>query len=223
MHYVIQKAGEVPNVVAEYSRIWMWVRDSKRTGMEEVFTRVKDIAKGAAMMSGTESLVTVKGGDYEMLPIVSGAKLLHANMQWIGAPQFTDDEQAFAKAIQRATGVPEDGLRTTIEPLKDPKAEPEGGSTDVGDISWIVPTLHVSVTTAPHGAPWHGWPVVATGGMSIGHKGMVFAAKTLAATMVDLFENESARRDIRAEWETKTKGTVYKPYIPDGPPPVPSD
>jgi aminobenzoyl-glutamate utilization protein B len=223
MHYVIQKAGDVPNVIAEYSRIWMWVRDSKRTGMEEVLTRVKDIAKGAALMSGTESKLTVQAGDYEMLNLISGARLLQANMNWIGAPRFTDDEQAFAKAIQKATGVPEAGLATNIEPLKDPKPDPEGGSTDVGDVSWIVPTIHVSVVTAPKDAPWHGWPVVATGGMSIGHKGMVFAAKTLAATMIDVFENEAARKDIRAEWESKTKGTIYKPYIPDGPPPVPAE
>jgi aminobenzoyl-glutamate utilization protein B len=222
MHYVIQKAGDVPNVVAEYSKVWMWVRDSKRKGMDEVFTRVQDIAKGAALMAGTESKVTVQAGDYEMLNLISGAKLLHENMQWIGAPQFTDDEQAFAKTIQRATNVPDIGLNTKIEPLKDPKPDPDGGSTDVGDVSWLVPTLHVSVVTAPKAAPWHGWPVVATGGMSIGHKGMVFASKTLAATMVDLFENEVALKDVRAEWQVKTKGETYKPYIRDGPPPLPT-
>ena len=223
MHYVIQKAGDVPNVIAEYSKIWMWVRDSKRTGVETVFARVQDIAKGAALMAGTESKVTVQAGDYEMLNLVSGAKLLQANMEWIGAPQFTNDEQAFAKAIQKATNVPEVGLNTKLEPLKDPKPDPEGGSTDVGDVSWIVPTIHVSVVTAPKAAPWHGWPVVATGGMSIGHKGMVFASKTLAATMVDLFENPAALKDVRTEWQAKTSGQVYKPYIPDGPPPIPAE
>jgi aminobenzoyl-glutamate utilization protein B len=223
MHYVIQKAGDVPNVVAEHSRIWMWVRDSKRTGMEEVLNRVRDIAKGAAMMAGTESNMRIQAGDYEMLNLISGAKLLQANMEAIGAPQFTPEEQEFAKAIQKATGVPDIGLNTKIEPLKDPKPDPEGGSTDVGDVSWVTPTIHVSVVTAPKAAPWHGWPVVATGGMSIGHKGMVFAAKTLAATMVDLYENPAALKDVRAEWESKTKGVVYKPYIPDGAPPVPAD
>ncbi len=223
MHYVIQKAGDVPNVIAEYSKIWMWVRDSKRTGVETVLARVQDIAKGAALMAGTESKFTIQAGDYEMLNLVSGAKLLQANMEWIGAPQFSDDEQAFAKAIQKATNVPEVGLNTKLEPLKDPKPDPEGGSTDVGDVSWIVPTIHVSVVTAPKAAPWHGWPVVATGGMSIGHKGMVFASKTLAATMVDLFENPAALKEVRTEWQAKTNGQTYKPYIPDGPPPIPAE
>jgi len=104
--------------------------------------------------------------------------------------------------------------------LEAPKPNPPGGSTDVGDVSWVVPTLHLSVTTAPESA-WHAWPVVACGGMSIGHKGMIHAAKTLAATMVDLFEDAKTREAIQAEFKEKTKGFVYKPYISDGPPPLP--
>jgi aminobenzoyl-glutamate utilization protein B len=99
----------------------------------------------------------------------------------------------------------------------------EGGSTDVGDVSWNVPTIHLSLTTAPKDAPWHAWPVVATGGMSIGHKGMTHAAKTLAMTAVDLFEDAALRAAMRKEFEEKTKGTVYKAFIPDGPPPVPAE
>ena len=82
-------------------------------------------------------------------------------------------------------------------------------------------TLHVSVTTAPVDAPWHAWPVVACGGMSIGHKGMLHAAKTLSTTMVDLFENSNTRAAIRAEFTKQTEGVTYKAYIPDGRPPVP--
>ncbi|MBI2682994.1 MAG: amidohydrolase [Acidobacteriales bacterium] len=223
MHYIIQKEGDVPNVVPEYAKVWMWARDSKREGVDEVFQRVKKIAEGAALMSGTEAKVTIQSGDYELLVNVPGERLLHQNLSWLGALTFTDDEQAFAKAIQKATGVPEVGLKTQIEPWHDPKPEPEGGSTDVGDISWNVPTLHLSITTAPYGAPWHGWPVVATGGMSIGHKGMTLASKTLAATMVDLFEDAEVRAAIRKEFDAQTKGHVYKPYIPDGPPPVPKE
>ena len=80
--------------------------------------------------------------------------------------------------------------------------EQEGGSTDVGDVSWVMPTLHLSVATAPHDAPWHAWPVVASGGMSIGHKGMLRRAKTLAATMVDLYDEPQracGARRVRAQ------------------------
>jgi aminobenzoyl-glutamate utilization protein B len=144
-------------------------------------------------------------------------------MTWLGPIQYSADEQDFAKAIQRATDVEQKGLNGSVQPLEPPKKDPEGGSTDVGDVSWIVPTLHMSVTTAPENAPWHAWPVVACGGMSIGHKGMVYASKVLATTMVDLFENAKAREAIQAEFKEKSKGQTYKPYIPDGPPPLPKN
>jgi aminobenzoyl-glutamate utilization protein B len=220
IHYTIQKGGDVPNVIPEYAKIWCWVRDSKRSGVEEVLSRVREIAKGAAMMAGVESKLTIQTGDYEMLVNMTGAKLLQANLTWLGPIEYTEEEQAFARAIQRATGVEEKGLNGAVQPLEEPKPDPPGGSTDVADVSWIVPTLHVSVTTAAEGAPWHAWPVVACGGMSIGHKGMLHAAKVLAATMVDLFEDAKTREAIQAEFKEKTKGHIYKPYIPDGPPPV---
>jgi aminobenzoyl-glutamate utilization protein B len=223
MHYVIQKGGDVPNVVPEYAKVWCWLRDSKRTGVEELLGRARKIAEGAALMAGVEAKLTVQSGDYEMLANLTGAKLIHANMTWLGPIQYTAEEQEFAKAIQRATGVEPKGLDGTIQPLEPPKKDPEGGSTDVGDVSWIVPTLHLSVTTAPRNAPWHAWPVVACGGMSIGHKGLAYAAKTLAATMVDLFEDQKSREAIQAEFKGKTTGEVYKPYVPDGPPPIPKN
>ena len=96
-----------------------------------------------------------------------------------------------------------------------------GMPTDVGDVSWVVPTLHLSVTTAPAGAPWHAWPVVACSGMSIGHKGMLHAAKPLAGTMIDLFDDAQVRAAIRSEFKEQTKGHVSTPYIPAGPPPLP--
>ncbi len=223
MHYVIQKGGDVPNVVPEYAKVWCWLRDSKRTGVEELLSRARKIAEGAALMAGVESKLTVQGGDYEMLANLTGAKLIHANMTWLGPIQYTAEEQEFAKSIQRATDIEPKGLNGAVQPLEPPKKDPEGGSTDVGDVSWIVPTLHLSVTTAPEGAPWHAWPVVACGGMSIGHKGLAYAAKALATTMIDLFEDEKTREAIQAEFKEKSKDEVYKPYVPEGPPPIPKN
>ena len=97
------------------------------------------------------------------------------------------------------------------------------GLFGVGGGILFVPTLTLTVVTAPKGAPWHAWPVVATGGMSIGHKGLVVAAKTLAATMVDLYEHPKALRDVRAEFERRRGDVVFKAYLPDGPPPLPKD
>ena len=148
---------------------------------------------------------------------------IHRNLTWLGPLEFTEKEQEFAREIQRVTGVEPVGLKGEVAPLNREPGPPDGGSTDVADVSWVVPTLHMSVTTAAHDAPWHAWPVVAAGGMSIGHKGMVYAAKALAATMVDLYETPELRAAIRKEFEAKTEGVEFKFYIPEGPPPVPAD
>lgn len=222
MHYAIMKGGDVPNVVPEYAKVWMWVRDSKREGVEEVFARVKEIAKGAGMIAGVESKVTVQTGDYEILVNRTGAGALQKNLEILGPITYTAEEIAFAKKIQEVQGGKQVGLNGSINPLKETQEHPTGGSTDVGDISWIVPEITLIATTAPANTAWHGWSVVACGGMSIGHKGMLLAAKSLGMTMVDLFENEQLRKDIRAEFDQRKGGHVYKAYIPDGPPPIPN-
>jgi aminobenzoyl-glutamate utilization protein B len=223
MHYAIMKGGDVPNVVPEYAKVWMWVRDSKREGVETVFNRVKEIAQGAGMIAGVETSVTIQTGDYELLVNRTGASALQKNLEILGPINYTAEEIAFAKKIQEIQGGEQTGLDGKIHPLKETQEHPTGGSTDVGDISWIVPEITLIATTAPANTAWHGWSVVACGGMSIGHKGMLLAAKSLAMTMVDLFENEQLRKDVRAEFEQRKGGHIYKAYIPDGPPPVPAE
>jgi len=222
MHYTIQRAGDVPNVVPDYAKVWMWVRDSKGAGIEPVLARVRQIAEGAGKIADVEAQLTIQGGDYEILVNQTGTKLLHANLAALGPITYTEAEQSFARAIQRAVGIEERGVVGELQPLQDPPpAEPEGGSTDVGDVSWLVPTINLSVTTGVWKSPWHAWPVVATGGMSIGHKGLVHAAKALALTAVDLFTDPPRREAIRAEFSQQTAGFVYKPWVPAGPPPIP--
>ena len=220
IHYAILKGGDVPNVVPEYAKVWCWARDSKRAGVEPVLERLRQIADGAGKIAGVESKFTVQTGCYEILVNIAGARLLQQNLAMLGPIKYTEQEQQFAKEIQKATGTEQKGLAGEVRPLETPKPDPPGGSTDVGDVSWVVPTLHLSVTTAPESI-WHAWPVVAAGGMSIGHKGLDYAARALATTMVDLFEDAKVRDSIRAEFAEKTKGFVYKPYISPGPPPIP--
>jgi aminobenzoyl-glutamate utilization protein B len=223
LHYVVTDGGNVPNVVPDYAKVWCWARDTEHTGVDDLLERARAIAEGAALATGTESTFRVQSGDYEMLPNLAGAQVIHDNLTWLGPLEFTEREQEFAKEIQRVTGVEPEGLKGEIKPLDLNPGPPEGGSTDVADVSWNVPTLHLSVTTAAFEAPWHAWPVVAAGGMSIGHKGMNYAAKALAATMVDLYENPEDRAAIQKEFEESTEGFDYKPYIPEGPPPVPKE
>lgn len=223
MHYSIVDGGDVPNVVPAYARLWCWLRDSKGAGVEQLLARARRIAEGAAMMAEVDWKLTVQGGDWETLVNIAGEKAMYANLQWLGPVPFTPEEQEFAKQIQRATGAEPKGLNGAVTPWAAPKPDPEGGSTDVGDVSWAVPTLSLTATTAPEGTPWHAWPVVACSGMSIGHKGLIYAAKVMAATSVDLFEDAKLLQAIQAEFREKTKGVVYKPFVPDGPPPLPKD
>ncbi|MGA9572781.1 MAG: amidohydrolase [Lysobacterales bacterium] len=221
MHYTITGGGDVPNVVPEHGSLWLWLRDSTHDGVNELIERASKIVEGAAIATGTTGEFKVTAGSYEMLSNITGERLIQNNFEWLGPLQYDEKELEFAREIQKATGKPEIGMNTTLEPLNENPGEPEGGSTDVADVSWTVPTLHLSVATAPAGTPWHAWPVVAAGGMSIGHKGMLYAAKSLAATMVDLFQDADVRAKIHAEWLEDKDGRVYDSFLEDGPPPIP--
>jgi aminobenzoyl-glutamate utilization protein B len=221
MHYAIVSGGEVPNVVPERARVWIWLRDLEMQSVEEMLSRLRKMAEGAALAAEVQSSVMIRGGDWNMNVNMTGQRLLYSNLMWLGPLQFTPEEQEFARAIQREAGVAEKGLRADVKPFDDKPGPAEGGSTDVGDVSWKIPTLNLSVTTAPADAPWHGWPVVACGGMSIGHKGMVYAAKALAATMIDLYKNPKAIADIRREFDADVRDSAFKVYIPAGAPVLP--
>ncbi len=223
MHYVFTKAGKVPNVIPDEAVVWLWIRDSKRSGVAEVSERMKDIAKGAALMAGVSYEVRLNNGLYELLVNETGAKTLQNNMDLVGPIIYTSEELNFADKIMKEYGVESKGINGGIKPLEKTNETAPGGSTDVGDVSYIVPEITLMATTAPFEAPWHSWVVVACGGMSIGHKGMLFASKSLGTTMVDLFENEQLRKDIKAEFLQRKGKEVWKAMLPDGPPPVPKD
>lgn len=220
IHYHIQDGGQVVNVVPDYSRLWVRVRDVKRDGMVEVYERVKKMAEGAAILANVDYSITLISGVYEVLVNRTGGDLLTKNLGLLGPLSYTEEEVSFAKKIQESTGKPQVGLHTKVEPLEETNPNAGGGSTDVGDVSWVVPTIRLSVATAPIGTPWHSWAVVACGGMSIGHKGMVHASKTLAMTMVDLYEDPKKVEAVKAEFKQRKGDTVYKGLLPDGPPPL---
>jgi aminobenzoyl-glutamate utilization protein B len=220
IHYHIQDGGQVVNVVPDYTKIWSRVRDTKREGMLDVYERVKKIAAGAAMMTDTEYKITLVSGLHEVLVNRKGGEIMQANLELLGPMSYTAEEDAFGKKIQEATGKPLLGMDAKIKPLLATKEHPGGGSTDVGDVSWNVPNINLRVTTAPIGTPWHSWAVVACGGMSIGHKGLVYSSKAMAMTMLDLFESTELIKDVQAEFKERKGTTVYKAILPDGPPPI---
>jgi aminobenzoyl-glutamate utilization protein B len=220
MHYHIQDAGKVVNVVPDYARLWMRVRDTKRSGMMPVYNRVMEMAEGAAIMANVDYKVSLISGIYEVLVNREGGKIMQSNLELLGPIAYTDEEIAFGKGIQEATGKKQVGMDSSIHPLEETKEHPGGGSTDVGDVSWNVANINLGVTTAPKDTPWHSWAVVACGGMSIGHKGMTYASKAMAMTMADLFENPDLVAKVKAEYKERKGDEVYKSIIPEGPPPI---
>ncbi|MDT7833422.1 amidohydrolase [Flavobacteriaceae bacterium S356] len=222
MHYHIQDGGQVVNVVPDYARLWVRVRDTKRSGMMPVYERVKEMAKGAAIMANVDYKVSLISGIYEVLVNREGGKIMQQNLELLGPIQYTNEEIAFGKKIQEVTNKEQVGMDITIKPLQETRENPGGGSTDVGDVSWNVANINLVVTTAPKDTPWHSWAVVACGGMSIGHKGMLHASKAMSMTMLDLFENPDLVQKVKAEYKKRKGSTVYKAIIPEGPPPIPS-
>lgn len=220
MHYHIQDGGQVVNVVPDYSKLWVRVRDTKRSGMMPVYEQVQKMAEGAAIMANVDYKISLISGIYEVLVNRSGGEVMQKNLELLGPISYTPEETAFGKKIQEATGKPQVGMDSNINPLLETKEHPGGGSTDVGDVSWNVANINLSVTTAPKDTPWHSWAVVACGGMSIGHKGMTYAAKAMAMTMTDLFEDVKLVGKIKAEYKERKGDEVYEAIIPDGPPPI---
>lgn len=223
IHYHIQDAGKVVNVVPDYAKVWTRVRDTKRDGMQKVWKQVERIAEGAAIMANVDYEITLISGIHEILVNRTGGAAMQKNLELLGAIDYTEYEQNFARQIQEATDSEVVGIECKIEPLKETAEHPSGGSTDVGDVSFVVPTIRLAATTAPKGTPWHSWAVVACGGMSIGHKGMSYAAKALSMTMVDLFENPQLIEEVKAEFKDRKGDYVYKGMIPPGPPPLDFD
>jgi aminobenzoyl-glutamate utilization protein B len=209
----------VPNVIPDTASVWLWIRDSKRTGVADVETRMRDIAKGAGLMSGVSVKVNTISGLYEILVNEAGAKAMQANMEMIGPITYSKEENDFADKIMKEYGNALLGIDGSIKPIEKTKPDTDGGSSDVGDISWIVPEVGMIATTAPAKSPWHSWVVVACGGMSIGHKGMLFAAKALATTMCDMFENENLRKEVKEDFEKRRGTERWKPILPDNMPP----
>lgn len=220
MHYHIQDGGQVVNVVPDYSRLWMRVRDTKREGMMPVYERVQKMAEGAAILADVDYKVSLISGIYEVLVNRTGGAAMQKNLELLGPIEYTPEEIAFGKKIQEVTGKPQVGMDSDIKPLLDTKEHPGGGSTDVGDVSWNVANINLGVTTAPKDTPWHSWAVVACGGMSIGHKGMSYASKAMGMTMLDLFENPQLVKDVKAEYTERKGDAVYEAIVPPGPPPI---
>ncbi len=221
IHYVILDGGGAPNVVPDYARAWYYVRDIDRESVERDYGRVMNIIEGASMMTETTYKIHFISGVHEILPNRAGNEVVYGNLLLVGAPKFTEEEQNFARNIQKELGLEEKGVKTEIEPFKLPQRSWGTGSSDVAEVSWLTPTTSLGIASKPEETPGHHWSTVACGLMSIGHKAMITAAKVMAASGLDFLESPEIIEKMRQEWKEKKKGKEYKsPLPPDLKPPV---
>jgi len=221
VHYVITDGGGQPNVVPATARVWYYVRANTHEDAGRVFDWVREIADGAAKMSRTKVEVVIDTDCHEIIPNLPLAKLLDRNLRRVGPPKFTASDAALARDLQAPLrgefGLTElKALHDTIEALPAEPAAPEGGSTDVGDVSWLVPTGGLYAACFPLGSPGHSWQNVAAVGSPIGHKGMMVAAKALAMSLAELLENGDVLKEAKADFDKRMAGRKYTTRVPKG-------
>jgi aminobenzoyl-glutamate utilization protein B len=222
IHYVITDGGKAPNVVPDFAEAYYYVRHQDSKLVNEIWERIVKAADGAALGTETKMEQEVVNGVYALLPNETLARLVDANLRAVGGVKYTAEERAFAEKIRTTLGddLPPITQSETVLPFT-PRSVATGGSTDVGDVSWVVPNGRFYAATWAPGTPSHSWQAVAAGGMSIGHKGMLVAAKTLALTAHDLFTDPAAIQKARAEFDGKRgPNFVYRPLIGEREPPL---
>lgn len=238
IHYVIEKGGEQPNVVPAYARSWYYIRAPEREQVEFIYKWILDIAEGAAMMTRTEVKVEFMEGIYNVIPNQTIADLIVHNMQEIGLPKLDDEDMRFAEAIAKT--LPKDTKMAQLKKSKRPRwkdlldktiddeiprpwgeGETIHGSTDVADVSWQTPTLEFGTATWILGTPAHSWQAVAQSGVGLGHKSLIFAAKAIATTVIDLLTDDTKRRNAQAEFRKRIMDKTYRSPLPkDQKPPL---
>lgn len=204
IHYIITAGGEAPNVVPDFAEVYYYARHPKRDVLAGIFERIKKIADAAAMGTETRVEYEIIGGVYDLLPNEPLARLMHANLTTVGGVTYTPEEMEFGKKIQQSLigSSPALTAAATVDPFKT-DAQGSGGSTDVGDVSYVVPTVGLVTATWVPGVPAHSWQAVACGGVDIGIKGMMVAAKTLALTGIDLLNDGTQIQKAREDYQKR--------------------
>ena len=220
IHHIITSGGGAPNVVPDFAEAYFYARHPDSRVVFDLWARLELAAKGAAMGTETEVEVEVVNGVYALLPNETLARMVHENLLAVGGVTYTAEERRFAEQIAATLDGPKIDLAEAgqIRPYGRSDA---AGSTDVGDVSWVVPNAGFGTATWVPGTSAHSWQAVAAGGMSIGHKGMIVAAKTLAMSVYDLFTTPELITDARAEFvKARGAGFTYRSLIGDRKPPL---
>ena len=220
IHYVITKGGLAPNVVPDLAEVYYYVRHPKMTVVEDLFLRVLKTANGAALGTDTKMSYEVMHGNFSLLPNDTLQKIVHKNLEQLGGVIYNNEENKYASNIYSTFIEPNNkiGTQESVRPFKSSHGY---GSTDVGDVSWNVPTAGFRTATWVPGTAAHSWQAVASGGTSIGLKGAELAAKTLAKTATEIFLDTSIIDISKNELKYRVGNNFeYKPLLGDRKPPL---
>ena len=215
-HYVIVDGGDQPNVVPSQATVWYFVREITAEGIRENFATLQRIAEGAAMMTDTTMRRRIVGAAYPRHFNKPIALAMDENIKAVGLPDWTEDDQAFARALQEYMQADEaNGLATELEGISEPTEDPvSGGSDDIGDVSWNVPTVTLRFPSNVDGLQGHHWSSAMAMATPIAHKGATAGAKVVAATMLDLLQSKELRDDAWQYFrEVQTVDEQYTPFI----------
>jgi aminobenzoyl-glutamate utilization protein B len=218
-HRAITAGGVQPNIIADYGQIWWFVRDANMAAAKETFDKLVKIAEGAALMTGTTMDYKIDAAAWPQLGLKPVAEAVQANIEAIGMPQWTEEEQAFARKFQTAMGASPIGLRTATTPLG--QRPQSASSNDNGDVTWVVPSAMLNFPGSVPGIGYHNWQAAVTPTSTIAHKGMVAGAKVLAGTILDLLARPELVAAARAEFDKQTSEMKYFAVLPaDAKPPL---
>ena len=217
LHYVITEGGEAPNVVPDKASVWYYIRNTDER-LEDMYNRVYDCAKGAAIASGTAlDSVVVLTAVHQRHSNKGMAETIQKNMELVGLPQWSDQEQVFAKSLQKELGEKETGYPLKILALHSPsEVEVGGGSSDVGEVTLIAPTATLNFPGGVPGEIGHHWSTVTSGYGTAAWKGLNTGAKVMAASAIDLLTKPKVLDEIKKEFKEYSKSHPYKSFLPEG-------
>jgi aminobenzoyl-glutamate utilization protein B len=220
IHYVITAGGSAPNVVPDYAEVFYYLRHPEAAMVKELWTRLEAAAQGAALGTGTEVQWEIIHGNHPLLINETLARMMDEKLREVGGVSYTASEQEFAEEIYKTLRHPELGLGSQAE-VQPFAMELDYGSTDVGDVSMVVPTVGLNTATWVPGTPAHSWQSTAASGMTIGFKGTQVATKTLALAAIELFENSDLRTAARADFDRSIGDDFhYEALLGDRDPPL---
>jgi aminobenzoyl-glutamate utilization protein B len=215
IHYIITSGGAAPNVVPDFAEVYLYARHPDMPTLDGIWARILKTAQAGALATETRVEVDLVNSVYNLLPNRPLAEMFHRNQERVGGIKYTPEEQAFAetlaKTFDRGPDILPIGSQEKIQGIEDGHSS---GSTDVGDVSWIVPTSEFNSATYVPGTAAHSWQSAACAGSSIGRKGMVTAAKVLALSAVDLFTDPTLVAAARADFEKRRAGYEYRSRVP---------